>query len=257
MKSPYFSNLIATTTGAKTMSVTINNQTIALKLSASSYNNVTPYSPLNTLGYSLGSSGNPSASITTTISNDLIVATLHRHSTTTATTNRTNLFNDSVSQTLGASSYQISTSSGIYTDTYTGSANQNWAMLLASFKPATTSTPTGTTTTRYIHSDHLNSTNIVTDQAGTITETLDYFPYGQSRTDNKTSPYTGERRKYIGEEQDNLSNLNYLNARYLNATRGSFISEDPVFWENAKSQNLKNPQSLNSYSYREMGSATI
>jgi hypothetical protein len=31
------------------------------------------------------------------------------------------------------------TSTGSYTDTYTGTANQNWSMTIAGFKPATTS----------------------------------------------------------------------------------------------------------------------
>ena len=41
----------------------------------------------------------------------------------------------------------------------------------------------------------------------------------------------------------------FLNARYYSGTQGQFTSEDPVFLGNPTSQNLTDPQSLNSYSY--------
>lgn len=34
---------------------------------------------------------------------------------------------------------------------------------------------------RYIHPDHLGSTNVVTDASGTVVQTLDYYPYGTTR----------------------------------------------------------------------------
>jgi RHS repeat-associated protein len=105
---------------------------------------------------------------------------------------------------------------------------------------------TGTAKTRYIHPDHLGSTNVVTDASGTITQTLDYFPYGALRVSVSTS--TNEQRKFIGQFADQ-SNLDYLNARYYEASRGQFISQDPVFWGDPLDQDLRNPQSLNSYSY--------
>jgi RHS repeat-associated protein len=40
-----------------------------------------------------------------------------------------------------------------------------------------------------------------------------------------------------------------LNARYYDSTRGQFLSQDPIFL--SSSQNLADPQSLNSYSYSE------
>ena len=41
----------------------------------------------------------------------------------------------------------------------------------------------------------------------------------------------------------------FLNARYYNSAQGQFLSEDPVFLGDPKSQVLTDPQSLNSYSY--------
>jgi uncharacterized protein RhaS with RHS repeats len=41
---------------------------------------------------------------------------------------------------------------------------------------------TGTAKTRYIHPDHLGSTNVVTDENDNVVQTLDYYPYGSTRT---------------------------------------------------------------------------
>jgi RHS repeat-associated protein len=41
----------------------------------------------------------------------------------------------------------------------------------------------------------------------------------------------------------------FLSARYYNSAQGQFLSEDPVFLGDPKSQVLTDPQSLNSYSY--------
>lgn len=53
---------------------------------------------------------------------------------------------------------------------------------------------------------------------------------------------------FIGQFSDDTG-LSYLNARYYDPARGQFISQDPVFW--SQEQNLKDPQSLNSYSYAQ------
>lgn len=57
-----------------------------------------------------------------------------------------------------------------------------------------------------------------------------------------------EQRKFIGQEYDAGTELNYLNARYYDAKRGQFISQDPMFW-NPTPELLADPQQLNSYSY--------
>ncbi len=43
----------------------------------------------------------------------------------------------------------------------------------------------------------------------------------------------------------------FLNARYYNSAQGQFLSEDPVFLDDLKNQNLTNSQGLNSYSYAD------
>jgi RHS repeat-associated protein len=105
---------------------------------------------------------------------------------------------------------------------------------------------TGTAKTRYVHPDHLGSTNVVTDENGNVVQTLDYYPYGSTRISVATS--TRERRQFIGQFTDD-STLSYLNARYYDGGRGEFMSEDPVSWGDPKQQSLADPQSLNTFSY--------
>jgi RHS repeat-associated protein len=82
---------------------------------------------------------------------------------------------------------------------------------------------TGTAQTRFIHPDHLGSTNVVTNASGTVVQTLDYYPYGAARI---SAGVDASARKYIGQFADQ-SNLSYLNARYYEGNRGQFLSQDP------------------------------
>jgi len=131
---------------------------------------------------------------------------------------------------------------------------------MAAFRPATITTA-ATTTVRYIHTDHLGGANVITDKNGAVVETLDYYPYGEVRLDEKAGNYKGSKRKYIGEEYDSVTGLSYLNARYYNGKEGRFLSEDPVFLAMGNKDQvsqltgqklpviLTDPQQLNSYSY--------
>ena len=49
-------------------------------------------------------------------------------------------------------------------------------MVIAAFKPASSS-GTESTTTRYVHTDHLTGSNIVTDSSGNVGEAIDYYPF--------------------------------------------------------------------------------
>ena len=117
---------------------------------------------------------------------------------------------------------------------------------------------TGTAKTRYVHPDHLGSTNVVTDENDTVVQTLDFYPYGSTRISVATS--TNERRKYIGQFSDD-SGLSYLNARYMDSSRGQFLSQDPSFLAvgnpallrqftgQDQQRFLSDPQQMNSASY--------
>ncbi|MBI4086964.1 RHS repeat-associated core domain-containing protein [Candidatus Kaiserbacteria bacterium] len=106
------------------------------------------------------------------------------------------------------------------------------------------------TTTRYLHPDHLNSTNAVSDSTGELLQTLDYYPYGDDRI--STGSFTSQRQ-FIGEIKDQETDLSYLNARYYDGNRGQFTSQDPVFLnigvDKRTIQVIRDPQLLNSYSY--------
>jgi RHS repeat-associated protein len=241
--------LVASTTGSRTISVTVNGNTRALKFNAASFKNVARTSPLDVIASSNGSSGNPSVSLTTLTSGDVVIATLDRHTTADATTSATALYKDEVQSTLGAASYQLATTTGLYTDTYTGTTTQNWAMIMAAFKAATTTSVVPVaTTTRYFLPDQLNNTNVVTDASGTVLQVLDFYPYGSTRVSQQTSGFN-EQKQFIGQYEDPETNLSYLQARYYDGSKGEFLSEDPVFLGDPRQQVLTDPQSLNSYSY--------
>src|SRR5206468_11897830 len=72
-------------------------------------------------------------------------------------------------------------------------------------------------TVQYIHTDHLGGSNVTTDSNGTMSELLDYLPYGAARLDQQTS--FNEQRKFIGETYDGSTQLSYLNARYYDGTK--------------------------------------
>lgn len=112
----------------------------------------------------------------------------------------------------------------------------------------------------FAHSDHLGSTSVVSDMAGAVTESLDYYPFGNLSASNLASGTT-EQRKYIGQEYDPETQLSYLEARYYRADLGRFLSQDAVHLSlgdpNAikaisgleLQQLLMDPQSFNSYGY--------
>ncbi|MEK7564320.1 MAG: FG-GAP-like repeat-containing protein [Patescibacteria group bacterium] len=123
---------------------------------------------------------------------------------------------------------------------------------------ATIETVSSVVTPYYTHTDHLGSTTATSDGSGALVETLDYFPFGNQRI---SSGAHTEQRQYIGQEYDEETNLNYLNARYYNSQTGKFISQDPVFLglgvDPRTQEALRDPQSLNSYSYARNNPITL
>ena len=95
--------------------------------------------------------------------------------------------------------------------------------------------------------DHLSGANVVLNSNSEVVETTDYYPFGKIRLDNKTTDFA-EQRKYIGQEYDEDTGLNYLNARYYNSAIARFVSQDPVALATPE-KFLQDPQQLNYYSY--------
>ncbi|MCX6793072.1 MAG: CHAP domain-containing protein [Candidatus Falkowbacteria bacterium] len=102
-------------------------------------------------------------------------------------------------------------------------------------------------TVYYIYPDHINSSSLVLDRQQKINELTDYYAFGSLRFDNKLAKHD-EKRKFIGQEYDQFSNLQYLNARYYDSLSARFISQDPEFWQLGE-ECLIDPQQQNSYSY--------
>ena len=151
---------------------------------------------------------------TTTYAYDPSGARVLQTSTTSATY-YPNKYYSFTSTKSGANTYATSTNYVFNGDTLLATIDQ------ALYNGAATGSPI----TRYIHPDHLGSTDAVTDQSGNLVELQDYYPYGATRIATSTYP-TNEKRQYIDQFSDAQTGLNYLNARYYNPQQGQFISQD-------------------------------
>jgi len=75
---------------------------------------------------------------------------------------------------------------------------------------------------KYFVSDHLGSTNALTDASGTILEQTAYDSFGNATNQLST------RYAYTGREFDVFTGLHYYRARFYDTKLGRFISEDPI-----------------------------
>jgi len=100
----------------------------------------------------------------------------------------------------------------------------------------------------YYFSDHLGSSNVMTDAAGTIRGESDFYPFGGERT--VLADATANHYKFTGKERDGESGLDEFGARYYSSALGRFTIPDwaakPVSVPYA---DFGNPQSLNLYAY--------
>jgi len=110
---------------------------------------------------------------------------------------------------------------------------------------------------RHFHLDHLGSPRLVTGQDSKEMSEHDYAPFGLEsnyqemaagfdREDPKR--FTGHERDYAapGESPASTAYLDYMHARFYNATVGRFLSVDPAL--DLKSS-MADPQSWNRYAY--------
>jgi len=93
----------------------------------------------------------------------------------------------------------------------------------------------------YLHSDHLGSTSVASDQNGAFLSRQTYFAFGVPRsTDGSALPTDFT---FTGQKLDQSDGLMYYGARYYDAVLGRFISADTIV------PSAGNPQSLNRYAY--------
>jgi RHS repeat-associated protein len=92
----------------------------------------------------------------------------------------------------------------------------------------------------FLHSDHLGSTSLTTDQSGAPVAETRYLPYGEERwtSGGAVSDYT-----FTGQRVERGFGLMDYNARYYDPGLGRFVSADMVVPQ------AGNPQALNRYAY--------
>lgn len=114
--------------------------------------------------------------------------------------------------------------------------------------------PAQTAGTRYITTDHLGSTRLVTDASGNVVSRHDYLPFGEeipAGVGGRTTAmgYVANpamAQKFTGKERDAETELDYFGARYLSGVQGRFSSPDPTFLNVLR---VVGPQRWNQYSY--------
>jgi len=82
---------------------------------------------------------------------------------------------------------------------------------------------------RFYHGDHLGSSNVVTDGNGKLIEETVFYPFGFPRNQFvvNNEDFIADYR-FTGKEQDEESDLQYFEARYLAGHLGRFVSVDPI-----------------------------
>jgi RHS repeat-associated protein len=101
----------------------------------------------------------------------------------------------------------------------------------------------------YYFSDHLGSSDVVTNATGaTIEDESEFYPFGGERLIIDTLP--DQQYKFTGKERDPESGLDYFGARYYSSSLGRFITPDWAAKPTAVPYaELADPQSLNLYGY--------
>ncbi len=107
---------------------------------------------------------------------------------------------------------------------------------------------------RYLTTDHLGSTRLVTDKDGNPVERMDYLPFGDrvpgaSNGRAAIPGYAAETslaQRFTGKERDAETGLDYFGARYYSGAQGRFTTPDPI---HILKQKIGDPQQWNMYSY--------
>jgi RHS repeat-associated protein len=101
--------------------------------------------------------------------------------------------------------------------------------------------------THYLHRDHINSIDTITDETGQVAERLSYDAWGKRRNPNWTDATqiinTELTRGFTGHEHIDDVELIHMNGRVYDPVIGRFLSADPFI------QAPENTQSPNRYSY--------
>ena len=85
--------------------------------------------------------------------------------------------------------------------------------------------------TFYYHTDHLGSTNVVTDYEGNEYQYFEYTPYGESWMEGGHDSLDRITQLFTGKERDSETGYYYFGARYLDAQTSRWLSVDPALGE--------------------------
>ena len=80
-------------------------------------------------------------------------------------------------------------------------------------------------TPAFVHTDQVNSIQLITDSAGAAAVTSTYRPFGEIST-TSTGAITAETMGFLSERYDDSPRLQYLNARYYDPALSLFTSPD-------------------------------
>jgi RHS repeat-associated protein len=94
--------------------------------------------------------------------------------------------------------------------------------------------------TLFVHKDHLGSTRVMTAMNGSVSDSMDYMPYGELLSGGGSTTH-----KFTGKERDSESGLDNFKARYDSSSLGRFMSTDPK----SVHAHLNDPQAFNRYVY--------
>ena len=75
--------------------------------------------------------------------------------------------------------------------------------------------------------DPLGSITAIYSNSGTKTDTLEYWPYGETSGRTGTTPVAFQYVGAFGYYSGNINNF-YVRARYFNNTRGRWVTKDPI-----------------------------
>ena len=79
----------------------------------------------------------------------------------------------------------------------------------------------------FYHSDHLGSSNWITNSQGQAVQYIHYMPFGELWENQQASSYD-ERFKFTGKERDVETGYDYFGARYYSSMLGHWLSVDPL-----------------------------
>jgi RHS repeat-associated protein len=108
--------------------------------------------------------------------------------------------------------------------------------------------------TYYYHTDHLGSSNVVTDYEGEVYEHLEYTPYGETWVHDQSEDDLGlVDYAFTSKGYDEETGLYYMSARYMNPVASRWASSDPEGWGlvNPNQESFYLISSINWYSYTE------